>query len=71
MTLDNEPLQLITIKEAMKIMGVRNSATLYRHIHAGLLPKPVKTGPNSRRFVKQECLDYVRKLMAERDDGTA
>lgn len=60
-------VELITVKEAMKMVGILNTSTMYRAIKAGKFPKPVKLGKQSTRFVKSECEDYVRKLIEERD----
>ena len=60
-------LELITAKEARRIVGVLTENTMYQRIRAGTFPKPVKIGKQSTRFVKAECKEFVRKLIAERD----
>jgi predicted DNA-binding transcriptional regulator AlpA len=48
-----------------------NAATLYRGMHDGRYPKPIKVGANSSRWIKSECAAALDKIIAERDHATA
>ncbi len=43
-----------------------NPSTLYKGIQAQRFPKPVKIGPQTSRWVRSECEDKLRELMAAR-----
>lgn len=48
-----------------------NPATLYRGISAGRYPKPIKLGPGNSRWLRSECEEALRQMMAERDGEAA
>jgi predicted DNA-binding transcriptional regulator AlpA len=41
-------------------------ATLYRNIRRGLYPRPVKIGPGSSRWLREECEASLRAMIAGR-----
>jgi predicted DNA-binding transcriptional regulator AlpA len=42
-------------------------STLNRGIAAGRYPKPIRIGPNSARWLRSECQEVVKALVARRD----
>jgi len=44
-----------------------NPATLYRGIKAGKYPRPVKPGPGMSRWLRSECQQTLREMIAARD----
>jgi hypothetical protein len=48
-----------------------NAATLYRGMHMGRYPKPIKIGANSSRWIKSECAAALANIIAERDATAA
>lgn len=48
-----------------------HSATLYRGIAAGRYPRPVPIGPNTKRWLRSECLAARQALAAQRDEPEA
>lgn len=62
-----EDVELITGKQARQMLGVMTPSTMYRRIHAGTFPKPVKLGRRSTRFVRGECEALVKQMIQERD----
>jgi predicted DNA-binding transcriptional regulator AlpA len=43
-----------------------NPATLYRGIRLGRYPKPVKVGPGSSRWLREECEAVLRGMVEGR-----
>lgn len=43
-----------------------NSATLYRGIRKGRYPRPVKVGPGSSRWLRNECESALQSLIEGR-----
>jgi predicted DNA-binding transcriptional regulator AlpA len=43
-----------------------NAATLYRGIRLGRYPKPVKVGPGSSRWLREECEAALAGMVAGR-----
>ena len=43
-----------------------NPATLYRGIRAGRYPRPVKVGPGSSRWLRQECEAALHSMVEDR-----
>jgi predicted DNA-binding transcriptional regulator AlpA len=43
-----------------------NAATLYRGIRKGLYPKPVKVGPGSSRWLREECEAALQAMVEGR-----
>jgi predicted DNA-binding transcriptional regulator AlpA len=43
-------------------------ATLYRGIKAKRYPSPIKIGPNSSRWLKDECLAALSRMVEGRND---
>jgi predicted DNA-binding transcriptional regulator AlpA len=64
-------LTLMDAVETCRFFGGANSplnpATLYRGIKAGKYPKPVKVGPGTSRWVRGECEQTLRAIIAARD----
>ena len=64
-------LVLMDVVETCRFFGGSNSplnpATLYRGIKAGKYPKPIKQGAGTSRWVRSECEQKLRDLIAERD----
>jgi predicted DNA-binding transcriptional regulator AlpA len=58
-------MQLLKLKEALIFFGNINASTLYRGIKLGRYPRPVKVGPQSSRWIKEEC-EAALRLMVER-----
>jgi predicted DNA-binding transcriptional regulator AlpA len=48
--------------------GIRpiNAATLYRGIRKGRYPRPVKVGPGSSRWLREECEAALRGMVEGR-----
>jgi hypothetical protein len=63
--------ELMDAVETCRFFGGTNSplnpATLYRGIKAGKYPKPIKLGAGTARWVRSECEQKLRDLIAERD----
>ena len=46
-------------------------ATIYRKLHSGGFPKPVRLGPNSVGWIAAEVDAWLEELCAERDRASA
>lgn len=60
---------LLTREEVCAFFGGTkplDPSTLYKGIQAQRFPKPVKIGPQISRWVRSECEDKLRELMAAR-----
>ena len=55
--------RLLTIREVQRIVGL-SVPTIYRRIHAGKFPVPLKTGGNSVRFRDDEIQAWIEALPA-------
>ncbi len=45
-----------------------NHVTLYRGIKSGIFPKPIKIGKTMVRWLRSECEDALRAMIAARDN---
>jgi predicted DNA-binding transcriptional regulator AlpA len=67
---NTDELTLMDIGETCRFFGGSNSplnpATLYRGIKAGKYPPPVKIGQGTSRWVRGECENALRKMIAAR-----
>jgi predicted DNA-binding transcriptional regulator AlpA len=43
-----------------------NASTLYRGIRQGRYPRPIKVGPGSSRWLRDECEAILRQLAEDR-----
>jgi predicted DNA-binding transcriptional regulator AlpA len=59
-------MQLMTCRETCQFFGGINSATLYRGIKAGRYPRPVKVGPGSSRWLREECEAALARMIEGR-----
>jgi predicted DNA-binding transcriptional regulator AlpA len=50
--------------------GVRplHTSTLYRGMHDGTYPRPVKVSRNSVRWLASECREAAQRMISERDE---
>ena len=59
-------MELINRKEACQLFGGQakpiDASTLYRGIRQGRYPRPVKVGPGSSRWVRQECEEALQTM---------
>jgi predicted DNA-binding transcriptional regulator AlpA len=59
-------MELINRKEACQLFGGLakpiDASTLYRGIRQGRYPRPIKVGPGSSRWVRQECLAALQAM---------
>ena len=46
--------------------GGINPATLYRGIHIGRFPRPVKVGPGTSRWLRSECEAALQRMIEGR-----
>jgi predicted DNA-binding transcriptional regulator AlpA len=58
-------MELLAKQEVCHLFGGINPSTLYRHIQAGRLPKPVKIGGSSR-WLRTECEAVLRSMVEGR-----
>jgi predicted DNA-binding transcriptional regulator AlpA len=61
--------ELLDKAEVLRLFGGTrpiNASTLYRNIKLGRYPKPIKVGPNSSRWLKDECIAVLRSMVEER-----
>jgi predicted DNA-binding transcriptional regulator AlpA len=61
-----QKMQLLKLKEALIFFGGINASTLYRGIKLGRYPRPVKVGPQSSRWILEECEEALRRMVAGR-----
>lgn len=62
-------LELLARPEVCRLFGGTrpiNAATLYRGIKVGKFPRPVKIGPGSSRWLRQECEAALAAMVAGR-----
>lgn len=59
-------MKLINLKTLCEMLGGRSRTSVYRDIAQGKLPKPIKTGANSSRWVASEIEACVRSMMEGR-----
>jgi prophage regulatory protein len=64
-----EPLRFVRLPTVLARRGT-SSSTTYRHVAAGLLPPPVKLGPNTSAWVEHEldAVDAARVAGATEDE---
>ena len=43
-----------------------NPSTLYRGIRQGRYPRPLKVGPGSSRWIREECESALQRMMEAR-----
>lgn len=60
-------IEFVSVKQAFAELTV-SPATGWRWIKLGLLPKPVKLGPNRVAFVRSEFEAYKKRLLETRGD---
>jgi predicted DNA-binding transcriptional regulator AlpA len=66
MTIDGLDLdELISIKEACRLLGGFHVCTYYRGVAAGRYPKPVHPSPNIARVSKRRVLEVRDRIIAE------
>jgi len=61
--------ELLDKAEVLRLFGGTrpiNASTLYRNIKLGRYPKPIKVGPNSSCWLKDECIAVLRSMVEER-----
>jgi predicted DNA-binding transcriptional regulator AlpA len=59
-------MQLLKLKEALIFFGGINASTLYRGIKLGRYPAPVKVGPQSSRWLLEECEAALQAMIEVR-----
>lgn len=57
--------RLLTLHDVRKFTGL-GTATIYRYMHDGRFPKPVKLG-RTTRWVESELMAWLEARKAERD----
>ena len=57
---------LLDISEVCRLFGDVNASTIYRWIKAERLPKPVRIGPGTSRWVRAEVEDALRRIVEGR-----
>jgi prophage regulatory protein len=57
---------LIDVNELARMFGGVSKATIWRGVHDGRFPKPIKLGPYICRWSRREAQAHLDKLMAER-----
>ena len=57
--------ELITLKEACRLLGGFHVATYYRGAAEGRFPKPVHPSPNISRVSKRQVLETRERILAE------
>jgi predicted DNA-binding transcriptional regulator AlpA len=65
---------LMDVAETCRFFGGSrpiNPATLYRGVKSGNYPAPVKTGPNTNRWLRAECQARLDAMIASRTDRVA
>jgi predicted DNA-binding transcriptional regulator AlpA len=63
------PIELLDRPEVCRLFGGTrpiDPATLYRGIKIGKFPSPVKIGPGSSRWLRQECEAALAALIGRR-----
>jgi hypothetical protein len=72
---NTDQLALMDVGETCRFFGGAanplNPSTLYRGVKSGKYPAPVKIGQGTSRWVRTECEDALRKMIAERDRKAA
>ena len=61
--------QLLDRREVCRLFGGSkpiNPSTLYRNIRKGLYPRPVKVGPGTSRWLREEIEAVLRRMMEAR-----
>jgi predicted DNA-binding transcriptional regulator AlpA len=58
-------LELLDRRAVCSLFGGIHSATLYRHVRTGLVPRPVKVGALSR-WLRAECEAALTTMVAGR-----
>ena len=71
MNQQSAPIVLLSRQEVMKMFGGISPAGLYRGISSGVIPKPIKVGPRTNRWVESECHEALASRVAARDGGRA
>jgi predicted DNA-binding transcriptional regulator AlpA len=70
----NVEIDLMDVAETCRFFGGSrplNPATLYRGVKSGRYPAPIKTGPNTNRWLRSECEAMIRLMIAARDTTAA
>jgi predicted DNA-binding transcriptional regulator AlpA len=69
MPLLNQRSELLDRAETCRFFGGSrpiNPATLYRGIRLGRYPRPVKVGPGSSRWLREECESALARMVEGR-----
>jgi predicted DNA-binding transcriptional regulator AlpA len=61
----HEDEELITLREACRLLGGFHVATYYRGAAEGRFPKPVHPSPNISRVSKRQVLETRERILAE------
>jgi predicted DNA-binding transcriptional regulator AlpA len=67
---EHTTIELLDVRATCRLLGGSrplHPATLYRGIKSGIYPRPVKLGKGMSRWLKSECAEAIRKLIAQRD----
>jgi predicted DNA-binding transcriptional regulator AlpA len=62
--------ELLDRSAVCEYFGGIHPATLYRHVRAGRVPKPVKVGSLSR-WLRTECEASLQNMLDQRSEGRA
>jgi len=57
---------LLKLKEVLAVFGGINASTLYRGIRVGRYPRPIKVGPQSSRWILEECEASLQRMISVR-----
>ena len=62
--------KVFSIKELVQVVG-RSRTSIYADIARGQFPKPIATGPKSRRWLCEEVFQWIEARRQERDRAVA
>jgi hypothetical protein len=63
------PTRYVRFAELKQRGYVRNRMTLKRWIEAGIFPRPIELGPNTRARTEEQLSEHDARLRAERGAG--
>jgi predicted DNA-binding transcriptional regulator AlpA len=58
--------ELLPLKEVCRLFGGIDASTIYRNIHRGVIPAPIKVGPNTSRWLRSECEAALAAMIQRR-----
>lgn len=58
--------ELITIEEFMAMLGYKSTVSYYNHRNDPGYPQRVYLGGKPPMLVKEECLDYMRRVITQK-----